>query len=290
MKQQRHMAHHAGFNLVELSIVMLIIGLMLASIIPYMAAEQSQRRINQDREILKMTKQFLLDFATVNGRLPCPATHPSQGMPDSLGEANPIPVGTVNCMTQLGFLPARTLGIPNTFGETGSPAFGLLPNAYQTERAEYTIRYALTNLSLPGNLKIPPASANLSHALANLSTANLALNGMGVAGIQNALNSDSLLDGRGLSICKGLAPYTTVGCGTNDDVLVTDVVALVFSSGANSSGGSGQENANTDNTHRVYIWPSERRRDDPANPFDDWFETITLGELVSALAKGGWSF
>jgi prepilin-type N-terminal cleavage/methylation domain-containing protein len=100
----------SGFTLVEIAIVLVIFGLLLAALLSPL---QAQRAIAAQRETeiaLENAKKALIGFAQANGRLPCPATNNSTGVfPDDTGTANPNASGA--CVQQLGFLPATTLGL-----------------------------------------------------------------------------------------------------------------------------------------------------------------------------------
>jgi prepilin-type N-terminal cleavage/methylation domain-containing protein len=100
----------SGFTLVEIAIVLVIFGLLLAALLSPL---QAQRAIAAQRETevaLENAKKALIGFAQANGRLPCPSTNNATGVfPDDTGTANPNASGA--CVQQLGFLPATTLGL-----------------------------------------------------------------------------------------------------------------------------------------------------------------------------------
>lgn len=95
----------AGFSLVELAIVLLIMGLVLGGLAMPMAVQRENNRIRDGQEQLETIQAALEGYALVNGVLPCPAT------PASGGLASPSGGG---CSTQHGFIPATTLDLNGT--------------------------------------------------------------------------------------------------------------------------------------------------------------------------------
>lgn len=62
-----------GFTLIEMAMVMMIVGLLLAGLVPTLSAQMELRRINETRKQLEEIKEALVGFVIINGRLPCPA-------------------------------------------------------------------------------------------------------------------------------------------------------------------------------------------------------------------------
>ena len=102
------LAHQRGFTLVELSIVILIIGLILGGLAMPLATQRDNARIRDAGEQLDDVSNALEGFALVNGFLPCPATPSSNGTAAGGG-------GT--CTVQHGFVPATTLDIEGSRNE-----------------------------------------------------------------------------------------------------------------------------------------------------------------------------
>ena len=70
----------AGFSLVELSVVLVIVALMLSSLLYTLSAQTDQRDFEDTRRRLEQARELVLAFAIVNGRLPCPARANSAGV------------------------------------------------------------------------------------------------------------------------------------------------------------------------------------------------------------------
>lgn len=92
-----------GFSLVELAVVLVILGFVLAALLlPLQAQRENTFRVQTENQ-LEIAKRALVGFAQTNGRLPCPATAASGGLES--------PAGGGACTNQLGYLPAATLGL-----------------------------------------------------------------------------------------------------------------------------------------------------------------------------------
>jgi prepilin-type N-terminal cleavage/methylation domain-containing protein len=91
-----------GFTLVELSIVILIMGLLLGGLAMPLSVQRENARLKEASQQLVEVEEALTGFALVNGYLPCPATPSSNGVAAASGGA---------CVRQHGFVPASTLGL-----------------------------------------------------------------------------------------------------------------------------------------------------------------------------------
>ena len=91
-----------GFTLVELSIVILIMGLIIGGLAMPLSTQLENGRIRETRDQLAEMEAALQGFAIVNGHLPCPAVPGSNGLSATLAGG---------CVTQHGFIPASTLGL-----------------------------------------------------------------------------------------------------------------------------------------------------------------------------------
>ncbi|WP_024851761.1 type II secretion system protein [Hydrogenovibrio kuenenii] len=65
----------AGFNLVELSVVLVIIGLLVVGGFQMMKVQRDSAKYSSSKQSLQQIKQALLTFALVNHYLPCPDTN-----------------------------------------------------------------------------------------------------------------------------------------------------------------------------------------------------------------------
>lgn len=95
-----------GFTLVEMAIVLVIIGLLIAAfLIPLTAQLEQTRNAEAHRDLLEI-KEALLGFAVTNFRLPCPDTT-GDGVDDGCADTN-------STSSTGGNLPWVTLGVKST--------------------------------------------------------------------------------------------------------------------------------------------------------------------------------
>lgn len=86
-----------GFSLVEITVVLIIIGLMLSGMLVPLSAQLHWQKVKETKKSLEEIKDALMGFAIIKNRLPCPANE--NGF-ESLSL----------CHTQ-GFLPWAELGV-----------------------------------------------------------------------------------------------------------------------------------------------------------------------------------
>jgi prepilin-type N-terminal cleavage/methylation domain-containing protein len=99
----------AGFTLIEVMLVMLIMAMLAATLAVPLAAQLQLRRSDETRRQLDEARDALLGFAAVHGRLPCPATLGSRGL-ESFAAGGDATNGA--CRTfHSGYLPAAALGL-----------------------------------------------------------------------------------------------------------------------------------------------------------------------------------
>lgn len=124
-----------GFTLVEIAMVMLIIGLLLAGLVPTISSQMEQQQINETRKRLNEIKEALIGYAVINGRLPCPAFPDSSGVEKFAMGGN---ASNGNCSGFYnGFVPAATLGL----SDANSAGFAI--DAWNNR-----IRYAVTQSNI----------------------------------------------------------------------------------------------------------------------------------------------
>jgi type II secretory pathway pseudopilin PulG len=126
MKHTTMISHRAaGFTLVEMAIVLLIVTLLLTGLVPTISSQIEQRQRNETRKQLDEVRDALFGFVLTNGRLPCPASTISNGLES--------PPGGGVCSIADGFVPAATLGITPTDSQ-----------GYAVDGWSNRIRYAVT--------------------------------------------------------------------------------------------------------------------------------------------------
>lgn len=108
MTVPRPFAHHAGFSLVEMAIVLLIVALLLGGLLPTLSSQIEQQRRSETRKQMDEISSALLGYASSQHppRLPCPAKPAI-----ATDGAN---AGISDCTITSGVIPWITLGISET--------------------------------------------------------------------------------------------------------------------------------------------------------------------------------
>ena len=130
---------NSGFTLIELAVVLVIVGLVLASLFVPVSTQVNQAQIIETRRDLLDIKDALLGYSLINGRLPCPDTT-GDGLEDA------CPNTYANSSTE-GNLPWSTLSLKS------SDVWGQ-PFRYRVNNA-FTATFLLTTKGTdPGIIKI----------------------------------------------------------------------------------------------------------------------------------------
>ncbi len=114
MQHQRF--RQCGFTLIELSIVVLLVGLLLSAIMMPIATQYRIRETRRAQQQIEEVRQALIGFAQSRRRLPCPDTN-RDGLEDYTPPAPGViascdrPVGTT---PYIGNLPYATIGLSAT--------------------------------------------------------------------------------------------------------------------------------------------------------------------------------
>ncbi len=103
--------HNAGFTLIEIAVVLVIVGLLLGSFIGSITQRIEVTQRENAKKQLADIKLSLLGFASAKGRLPCPATTTSNGYEAPFGGST---IATP-CTLQHGFIPGKSLGIDGAY-------------------------------------------------------------------------------------------------------------------------------------------------------------------------------
>jgi prepilin-type N-terminal cleavage/methylation domain-containing protein len=101
---------HRGFSLVELSIVLIIIGLIVGASVTIWRSSIDSTRLSATKTNLDNVKNSVINFAIANGRLPCPD---SVVPPNNIGveDRNPVSGICQNCPNPPCWVPFQTLQI-----------------------------------------------------------------------------------------------------------------------------------------------------------------------------------
>lgn len=133
MKLSQYSVKQLGFSLVEMAMVLVILGFLLAVVLLPLQAQRNIAAQLATESILADAKKALIGFAQTHGHLPCPATNNGSAVfPDDTGTAHVN--GSSGCAAQAGLLPAKTLGL-QSIDEQG----------YALDAWHNRIRYAITS-------------------------------------------------------------------------------------------------------------------------------------------------
>jgi prepilin-type N-terminal cleavage/methylation domain-containing protein len=266
---QRNLNRGAGFTLIEMAVVVVVIGLLLGGLLIPLTRQIEQRKISDTQQRLARIHDALIAFAIAQGRFPCPA----DGSPGSNGVeafvvggsaadgrcANPTGFGSFN-----GYLPGATLALNNVDGQGYAlDAWGLQQNR---------IRYAITDQTVNG----------VQHAFTKSG-------GMSAAGMQALSNSSNTY----LYVCVSATGITNTACSniappTPDPNALArgDAVFVILSLGSNAATSSP---GGPDEQENLSIYPrfvSRVASNQSGNEYDDlvlWGSRYTvIGRLVSA--------
>ncbi|WP_047551922.1 type II secretion system protein [Methylotenera sp. G11] len=106
MKTNKYSRKQPGFTLVELAMVLVIFGLLIAGLLSPLSTQVELRRTQETEAILEEAKEALLGYALVNKFLPCPDVN---AIPS--GAEGVRNVATDECAVLEGVLPWQLLGV-----------------------------------------------------------------------------------------------------------------------------------------------------------------------------------
>ncbi len=108
-KLKSRITQSQGFTLLEMSIVLLIMGLLLGSVMRPMGSRIIERQRSETLSQLSTIREALIGYASVHHRLPCPITTAAASLQSAVSECNQMH----------GFVPAAVLGITGHYDATG---------------------------------------------------------------------------------------------------------------------------------------------------------------------------
>jgi prepilin-type N-terminal cleavage/methylation domain-containing protein len=242
-------AAQRGFTLAEMAIVLLIIGILLASGLGALSGQLATQRHSESKRLLEQANQALLGFALANNHLPCPADPALANTDANAGQQERQAAGNANayrCVRSYGDLPWRELGLPelDAWGRRLKYAVVTSPTG---GTASYAGDFAGSNPTAGTACGLPTNKPCITLQ----SSANLT--------IRSATRRD--------------------GAAVTSRILVNNAAAVIFSEGEQGALGSTDENENRNGDINY-------RSDTPDAELDDlisWLPHTTLKyQLVSA--------
>ena len=104
-----------GFTLVEIAIVLIIVGFLVAAFLAPLTAQIDQKNNSETRRLMDDSKEALMGYAMSNKHLPCPdkTSGANNGPNDNPNDGIEDFDAAGNCITYDGSLPWATLSLPN---------------------------------------------------------------------------------------------------------------------------------------------------------------------------------
>jgi len=241
--------HAAGFTLVEMAIVLLIVAILLGGLLPTLSSRVEQQRLGEVRKQLDEIEQAVIGYALINGRLPCPASSSSNGAESFASGGSTINGNCSNFYN--GFAPAATLGLVTTDG-------------YAVDPWGNRIRYALTK-----------SNGNAYTSLNGMSTTGMSglTPDLLVCTTATGISATSCASGAALTASPGV-PLVIYSTGKNG------------SYGGTGADEAANPNPNSSNNDRVFVSHGPTASSAANGEFDDiiiWLSpSILLGKMVAA--------
>jgi prepilin-type N-terminal cleavage/methylation domain-containing protein len=270
----------AGFSLIEIAIVLIIISVLMAIVAVPIATQVNQRRIEETTKQLEVIKEAVIGFASAKGRLPCPAidngTFNSAGQEGfctlAAGGCTPTTIEQAHgrCVANTGFLPAVTLGVtPVEAGGFALDAWGLPQNR---------IRYAVANPTI-----VAGTPATCATSVTNVFTSSGATNMRSATMACLAENAVTLL-----TVCS-VRPTGAAGAASGCTApLVTKAPFVVLSLGKNAStGGTGPDESHNVDGDSYFVFHTATPSGSPAGEFDDIVTWGSLNTLFARMVQAG---
>lgn len=303
------MKKHLGFTLVEMAIVLVVIGIVLAGVLGTFKAQMDNSRTRETQQSLTDIREALIAFALSNGRLPCPADPTLTSTAAGAGLEDPNPV--VNRCNRLnGVIPWATLGVKELDAWGGRFSYSVSD--------DYTADDYTSQLPWPTS---PPAPFDpVKDATAKDRASRFARKLSAPSEVCSLVDPEPpapaaphITITTTFGLCTGQYPTTgridvRVAAPAASALVAQKVAAVIVSHGKNRLGSFGSgggarlagavgdeaENANADtalNGILDVVFVSHLYVDDPANPgtalYDDMTEWISTANLIGKMVSAG---
>jgi prepilin-type N-terminal cleavage/methylation domain-containing protein len=244
----------AGFTLVELAVVLLVLALLASGLAVPIAAQLQMRRHDEVQRQMEHARDALLGFAAAHGRLPCPALEASHGQ-ESFATGGDAVNG--ECADfHGGLLPGAALGLAPLDDE------GFVRDPWASARNR--IRYAVSGVAVNGVRRALTRANGLQSAT--------------LAGVGDAPHY--------LFVCASGAGANASGCGAAANHLTRKAAFVLLSLGPNaaSAAPAGDEARNVDGDA---VFVSRDPSDVVGREFDDVVQWVSIHLVVHRLLSAG---
>lgn len=247
-----------GFNLVELSLVLVIIGILITGSFQMIKLQRDSAKYSSSKQNLQQVKQALLTFALVNKYLPCPDTNQD-------GKENRV--GT-RCTASVGRVPYIDLGLNKT---NVSDGWGNL------------LRYAVNQEAATGNIcaqsATPPAGRAANYFCNTITAPKTALPQFDL----QTLPTQATPSTGDYSVCDSSVTNCTAAskmAAEHQSVVLVAFNKDGYITNCNSLSSLERENCNTDTLY----WAA-RPSEGTASYFDDTIETLSGYDIKKAFLE-----
>lgn len=240
----------AGFTLVEMAVVLLIVALLLGGLLPTLSGRIELQRMSEVHKQLDEIEQALIGYAVAYGRLPCPASTSSNGAESFAAGGN---AANGNCSNfNDGYAPAATLGLVTADG-------------YATDSWGNRIRYAVTASNSNAFTRTGGMSATGMSALApNLLVCSTA----------TGITATSCASSKALTANPGV-PLIIFSTGKNG------------SYGGSGTDEAANPNINSSNNDRVFVSHAPTASSATNGEFDDIVIWLSPNILFNRMVEAG---
>ena len=250
------MRRREGFTLLEVALALLVLAVVLSGLAVPLAGQVLARRQEAARRQLEESRDALLGYAALHGRLPCPALAGARGEERFAAGGSPDDGDCADFHG--GFLPAATLGL------AGLDEDGYLRDPWGTTANR--IRYAVAGTTVEG---VPRALTRR--------------NGMQQAGLPGLGAAPAYL-----FVCSNGAQATASHCGPAAATLTRRAAFVLVSAGANASTATpapGSDEARNLDGNGVFV--SREPAAGAGEPFDDQLLWLPMPLLASRMVAAG---
>ena len=273
----RQLTRQAGFTLIEIAIVVLIVTILLGYTVAMFPVQQELKQYREVEREMDEIVEHLIGFAQVNGRLPCPDTNSDingsgtngviDGQEDTDDEIDNF-TGAAgadtlidSCKAFSGFVPVGTIGMSGDISASG--------NLVDPWGQPYRYHVSNADVSVTGVIDLVSPNGVRQEGLANVGPA---LNLVICADSTNPSAAD-------------------VACPVAADTIVANAAAVIYSSGrdrADVAVASNIQNENRDdfqNGTNDLIYTSSVRSDVANAEYDDKLRWISPNLLFSKMIR-----